>query len=53
MTGSTNIRDEDLHAFLDGALDAAQARVVAAAIEADPALAARLAGFRADKAMLK
>ena len=53
MSGAGNIRDEDLHAFLDGALDAEQARMVAAAIDADPALAARLAGFRADKAMLK
>ena len=53
MTGAENIRDEDLHAFLDGALDAGQARIIAAAIEADPVLAARLAGFRADKAMLK
>ena len=53
MTGAGKIRDEDLHAFLDGALDAEQARQVGAAVDADPVLAARLAGFRADKVMLK
>ena len=49
MSEGANIRDEDLHAFLDGALDGPRSQEIAARIDADPALAARLAGFRADK----
>jgi len=51
MTGT--IDDIELHAFVDGALDAARFAEVGAVIEADPVLAARAAAFRADKAMLK
>lgn len=47
------IDDIELHAFVDGALDTARLAEVGAAIEADPALAARAAAFRADKTMLK
>jgi anti-sigma factor RsiW len=47
------IDDIELHAFVDGALDAARFAEVGAAIEADPALAERVAAFQADKAMLK
>jgi anti-sigma factor RsiW len=47
------IDDIELHAFVDGALDAARFAEVGAAIEADPMLAARAAAFRADKALLK
>ena len=51
MTGK--IDDIELHAFVDGALDAARTAEVGAMIEADPELAARAAAFRADKDMLK
>jgi len=51
MTGT--IDDIELHAFVDGALDAARFAEVGAVIEADPVLAARAAAFRADKALLK
>lgn len=53
MNDKTQIRDADLHAYLDGALDAEQAYRVEAAIQQDPALTARVAGFRADKDLLK
>lgn len=45
--------DLELHAFIDGELDAAHAAAIAARIEADPALARRVVAFRADKEMLK
>ncbi|MEA1671852.1 hypothetical protein [Nitrospirillum sp. BR 11163] len=48
-----SIAEVDLHAFLDGELPEDRARVVEAAILADPALAERLAGYEADKAMMK
>ncbi|WP_044562748.1 anti-sigma factor [Azospirillum sp. B4] len=47
------IAEVDLHAFLDGELPDERARVVEAAILADPALAERLAGYEADKAMMR
>jgi anti-sigma factor RsiW len=50
---SDNFNDSDLHAFIDGALEAGEAEAVAARVLADPVLAARVAGFRADKQMLK
>lgn len=53
MSLGASISEAELSAFLDGELADARARDVAAAIEADPALAARLADFRADKTMLK
>ncbi|TWB15493.1 anti-sigma factor RsiW [Nitrospirillum amazonense] len=48
-----SIAEVDLHAFLDGELPEDRARVVEAALLADPALAERLAGYEADKAMMK
>ncbi|MBB6254189.1 anti-sigma factor family protein [Nitrospirillum iridis] len=47
------IAEVELHAFLDGELPEDRARVVEAALLADPALAERLAGYQADKAMMK
>ncbi len=45
--------EEELHAFIDGELPPDRARVVAAMIQADAALAARVEAFRADKEMMK
>jgi len=53
MSENTQISDIELHAFIDGALDAARLRAVEAMIAADPALAERIAAFRSDKEMLK
>jgi anti-sigma factor RsiW len=47
------ISDEDLHAFIDGALDAERAEQVRQALAENPALAERVTLFRADKAMFK
>src|SRR5271169_1801930 len=52
MTSAQPIREEELHAFIDGELPADRAGMVAAALEADPILAARVAAFAADKAAL-
>jgi anti-sigma factor RsiW len=46
------ISELELHAFIDGELGDARASEVAAAIAADADLAARVAAFRRDKAML-
>lgn len=46
MAERVPIDDADLQAYLDGALDPARAEQVAAALDADPALAAALAGWR-------
>src|SRR5262249_25582815 len=53
MSKDMNIDESDLHAFIDGELDAGRAETVAAALAADPVLAKRVAGFQADMAMLK
>lgn len=53
MKERPTIDDADLHAFLDGALEPARAGAVEAELQRDPALAARLAGFKADKELLK
>ncbi len=45
--------DLELHAFIDGELDAGQRRAFEAKMKNDPALAVRMAAFRADKDMLK
>ena len=47
MSDYPNPSDEQLHAFIDGAMK------VAAAIQRDPALAARVAAFNADKRLLR
>ena len=49
---SPHIRDEDLHAFIDGELDDALDAEVADAARSDSALMEQIAAFRADKAML-
>ena len=49
---SPHIRDEELHAFIDGELDAARNAEVADAARDDAALMEQIAAFRADKAML-
>jgi anti-sigma factor RsiW len=52
MTSAEPIHEEELHAFIDGELTADRASIVAAALEADPVLAERVATFAADKAAL-
>jgi len=52
MSPHSGIRDEDLHAFIDGELDAARHAEVADAARDDAALMEQIAAFRADKAML-
>jgi anti-sigma factor RsiW len=47
------ISDEDLHAYIDGALAEERALAVRKALATDPALAERAVLFQADKAMLK
>jgi anti-sigma factor RsiW len=47
------ISDEDLHAYIDGALEEERAQLVRKALAGDAALAERVAAFQADKAMLK
>ena len=53
MTLDGQSEDLELHAYLDGALDAVHSRAVEARLAADPVLAARLADFKADKMMLR
>jgi anti-sigma factor RsiW len=48
----TRVRDEDLHAFIDGELDEAQAREVAQMIASDRGLADIVQAYRVDKARL-
>jgi anti-sigma factor RsiW len=52
MSIQANIKDEELHAFIDGELDEANLGRVEKAVDADPELSARVAAFRADKARL-
>ena len=52
MSNDTPIREEDLHAFLDGELPPDRAEAVADAHERDPDLATRVAAFAADKTAL-
>jgi anti-sigma factor RsiW len=47
------ISDEDLHAYIDGALGEERAVLVRKALAENPALAERVALFEADKAMFK
>jgi anti-sigma factor RsiW len=53
MSGELEIADVELHAFIDGALDAERFHVLEARIAADPELAERIAAFRSDKDLLK
>jgi anti-sigma factor RsiW len=50
---SNFISDEDLHAYIDGALEEERAVAVREALTRNAALAERVALFQADKAMLK
>lgn len=52
MKSEQPIREEELHAFIDGELPPDRVGLVVAALEADPILAARVAAFAADKAAL-
>ncbi|MEM7496463.1 MAG: anti-sigma factor [Pseudomonadota bacterium] len=52
-TGTTVISDAELNAFCDGELDDKECARVAAAIEADPALRARMAEMMSDIAALR
>jgi anti-sigma factor RsiW len=52
MSTHAKIRDEDLHAFIDGELGEADRRRVEQAMAADAALGDQVAAFRADKARL-
>ena len=52
MTGQATIRDEDVHAFIDGELDAQDRARVEATVNADSELGEQVAAFRADKARL-
>ena len=53
MSGERQSGNIDLHAYMDGALDAAQRGEIEILLAADPALTARLTALRADKAMLR
>ncbi|HLY05535.1 MAG TPA: hypothetical protein VKR31_07295 [Rhizomicrobium sp.] len=52
MTSQATIRDEDLHAFIDGELDGQERARVEEAVSAHPELGRQVAAFRADKARL-
>lgn len=47
------IADEELHAFIDGEVDAARAAEIARAMDSDTALSRKMLGFRADKLRLQ
>ena len=53
MSGHPQISDDDLHAFIDGELDAARRQAVESIMRADPALAERARAYSADKDLLK
>ena len=53
MSNELDISESELHAYVDGVLDGRRADAVAARLAADAALARRVAGFKADMAMLK
>jgi len=52
MSTHATIRDEELHAYIDGELDDAENSRVNALVQTDPELSARTAAMRADKARL-
>lgn len=52
MTEPNPLPEEDIHAFIDGELEPARAREVAARIAADPVLAEKVAAYRSDKALI-
>ncbi len=52
MTGRVEIREEDLHAFIDDQLDEGRSAAIEEAVRSDARLSERVASFRADKARL-
>ena len=52
MSTHAKIRDEELHAFIDGELGGTARDRVEAAVDADAELGRQVAAFRADKARL-
>ncbi len=52
MTRQIEISDEDLHSFIDGELDRKACATIEAAVSSDLALAATVAGYRADMARI-
>ncbi len=53
MSNTPIISDEELHAYIDGALEADRAGAVRQALAQNPELAERAASFQADRAMFK
>lgn len=53
MTPDAHSEDLELHAYLDGALDAVHSSAVEARLASNPEIAARFAAFKADKMMLR
>jgi anti-sigma factor RsiW len=53
MKTNPDISDLEVHAYVDGELEPQRARDIEGAVAGDAALAARIAGYRADKALLK
>lgn len=53
MADMVDISEIELHAYVDGALDAARQARISERIAHDPAFAERIAGFRRDKETLK
>jgi len=53
VTSVLPIAEEELHAFIDGELAPERAAAVQAALAAEPALAARVAAYRADQSALR
>lgn len=53
MNPVPDFSDLDIHAYVDGEMDAGRARAIGEAASRDAALAARIGNYRADKALLK
>ena len=53
MTNCPKITEDELHAFIDGALDENRSKEVGGIVAKDPVLARRIDAFRADKKRLK
>jgi anti-sigma factor RsiW len=53
MSQVPGISDLEIHAYVDGEVDATRARAIDQAMSQDAQLAARIAAYRADKALLK
>lgn len=53
MSALSDMSELEIHAYVDGELDAQRAHAIEEAASKDSALAARIAAYRADKALLK